>query len=286
MAKIVALANQKGGVGKTTTAINITSALSKMGQKTLLIDFDSQCNATSGLGFAHEEIERSIYDVLLGDQDISSVVLRVESSGVFIAPSSRDMAGAEVELAGMISREMCLKRKLVAVSDDYAFIIIDCPPSLGLLTINALAAADSIIMPIQCEYYALEGLTQLLDTVKLVRENINWGLIIEGILMTMWDYRTNLSRQVVDEVTSFFPNEIYRTVIPRNVKLSEAPGFGKDIFSYDPLCSGAKAYMEAGREFLSRNGIIVDDSNVERAEEQKRMTYICHDGNILKQQME
>ena len=270
MAKVIALANQKGGVGKTTTAINLSSALSMVGRRTLLIDMDSQCNATSGLGFPRDKIDRSIYDSLLGEEDISSLVLKVESSGLYLIPSSRDLAGAEVELTGMISREVQLKRKLEPIHGEYEFILIDCPPSLGLLTINALAASNSVMMPLQCEYYALEGLTQLLDTVKLVRENLNSNLFIEGILMTMWDYRTNLSKQVVDEVSSFFPSEIYRAVIPRNVKLSEAPGFGKDIFSYDGLSAGAIAYKELCSEFLRRNGIEVEPVRNEQEIEGKK----------------
>ena len=261
MAKVVALANQKGGVGKTTTAINLSSALSMMGHRTLLIDLDSQANATSGLGFSRDTGEKSIYEGLLGEDDIQSLVLRVEPSGLYLLPSSRDLAGAEVELAGIIGREMRLKKKLATLLTEYTYIFIDCPPSLGLLTINALTAADSVLLPIQCEYYALEGLTQLLETIKLVRENLNWNLFIEGILMTMWDYRTNLSKQVVDEVASYFPNELYRVVIPRNVKLSESPGFGKDIFSYDPHCIGAKAYMDASKEFLGRNGVTISEMN-------------------------
>ena len=259
MSKVVALTNQKGGVGKTTTAINLSSALSMMGRKILLIDLDSQANATSGLGFPRDSLEKSVYDALLGDDDLKSLAMKVDSSGLYLVPSSRDMAGAEVELAGVIGREMRLKKKLGPVHDEFEYIFIDCPPSLGLLTINALTASDSVLLPLQCEYYALEGLTQLLDTIKLVRENLNWNLFIEGILMTMWDYRTNLSKQVVDEVASYFPNELYRVVIPRNVKLSESPGFGMDIFSYDPHCIGAKAYMAASKEFLGRNGVTIGE---------------------------
>jgi chromosome partitioning protein len=266
MAKVVALANQKGGVGKTTTAINLSSALSLRGLKTLLIDLDSQANATSGLGLSRDAAQKSIYDALLGDDDVESLIVKVDSTGLNLLPSSRDLAGAEVELTGVIGREMRLKRKMGPLLDEYAYIFIDCPPSLGLLTVNALTAADSVLLPIQCEYYALEGLTQLLDTIKLVRENLNWNLFIEGILMTMWDYRTNLSRQVVDEVASYFPNELYRAVIPRNVKLSEAPGFGKDIFAYDPHCSGAHAYMDACKEFLTRNGEQIDEKQDEETE--------------------
>lgn len=250
MAKKIAIVNQKGGVGKSTTAINLGAALAEEGLKVLIVDIDPQGNASSGLGIDKTEIEYSIYDLLLEDVDFSDVIISVEESNLDIIPANIDLAGAEIELVSQISRESRLDKALHADTDFYDYILIDCPPSLGLLTLNALTAADGVIVPIQCEYYALEGLGQLLETIKLVQNNLNSNLELEGVLLTMYDSRTNLSDQVADEVKKHFSNEIYQTVIPRNVRLSEAPSFGQSIISYDNRSSGAKAYRNLAKEVL------------------------------------
>lgn len=252
MGKVIAITNQKGGVGKTTTAINLSSCLAAAEHKTCLIDMDPQANSTSGVGLDKEKVESSIYDVLIGNKTIKEVVQPTELQYLNIVPSSISLVGAEVELVSMLARETRLKSALAPVVDDYKYIIIDCPPSLGLLTLNTLTAADSIIIPIQCEYYAMEGLGQLMNTVKLVQDNLNPNLQIEGVLLTMFDGRLNLSRQVSDEVRKHFDSKVYNTVISRNVRLSEAPSFGKPIILYDIMSTGAENYMSFTKEVLTR----------------------------------
>ena len=251
MAKIIAICNQKGGVGKTSTAVSLSSGLALEGMKILLVDLDPQGNATSGLGINKAKLEKSIYHALLDGEPLENIWCTSSVDNLWVAPSNADLSGAEVELSNEIGRENKLKKVLSQVPNDIDFIFIDCPPSFGLLTINALTAAHSVIIPIQCEYYALEGLGQLLKTIDLVKNNINTGLEIEGILMTMADFRTNLTQEVIKEVKNHFPEKLYTTVIPRNIKLGEAPGFGKPIFLYDKESEGAKKYKEFVYEFLS-----------------------------------
>lgn len=250
MSKVIAVANQKGGVGKTTTAVNLSSCLAYKGKKVLVIDTDPQGNTTSGLGVDKKNIFKSIYDVLINDVDIESTLIGTSIDNLKLCPSNIQLAGAEVELVSVISRETRMKAALSEIKNKYDFIIIDCPPSLGLLTINSLTAADTILVPIQCEYYALEGLSQLMNTVKLVQKHLNPDLDVEGVVLTMFDARTNLSIQVVDEVKKYFKNKVYRTIIPRNVRLSEAPSYGLPIILYDPKSKGSECYMELADEVI------------------------------------
>lgn len=253
MAKIIAICNQKGGVGKTSTAISLASGLALESKKTLLIDLDPQGNATSGIGIDKHKIERSIYHALLGESNISELIHETAIKNLFIIPSNYHLSGTEVELVNELGREGRLKKALSALDGSFDFVIIDCPPSFGLLTINALTGAHSVIIPIQCEYYALEGLSQLVKTINLVKDNRNASLEIEGIVMTMADFRTNLTQEVINEVKKHFGDKVYKTVIPRNIRLSEAPGFGKPIFLYDRESEGAKKYMDLTKEFLIFN---------------------------------
>lgn len=248
--KIIAIANQKGGVGKSTTAVNLTSYLGYFGYKTLIIDIDPQSNSTSGLGISYDSEKSSIYNVIIGGAEIEKVKLKTDFLNLDIIPSSIQLAGAEVELVTSMKREYKLKEAIEKVKNNYDYIIIDCPPALGLLTINALSAANEVIIPIQCEYYALEGLGQLLNTIKLVKENLNSELEIAGALMTMYDPRIKLADQVISEVKKYFSNKIYNTIIPRNVRLSEAPSYGKPILLYDPECKGAQAYKSFAKEVI------------------------------------
>lgn len=250
MSKVIAIANQKGGVGKTTTAVNLSSCLAYKGKKVLVIDIDPQGNTTSGLGIDKKGITKSIYDVIINDESIEDTLTDTAIDNLKLCPSNIQLAGAEVELVSVISRETRMKVALSEIRKSHDFIIIDCPPSLGLLTINSLTAADTILVPIQCEYYALEGLSQLMNTVKLVQRHLNPGLDVEGVVLTMFDARTNLSIQVVDEVKKYFKNKVYRTVIPRNVRLSEAPSFGLPIILYDPKSKGAECYLELAEEVI------------------------------------
>lgn len=251
LGRIIAIANQKGGVGKSTTAVNMSSYLGDLGYRTLLVDFDPQSNSTSGIGVDKDKIVTTIYDVIINNTDPHDAVIKTTYKNLYIIASSIQLAGAEVELVSSMKREYKLKNAIDKIKHEYDFIVIDCPPALGLLTINALTGAGEVLIPIQCEYYALEGLGQLVNTINLIKENLNSDLEVTGVVMTMFDQRTKLSEQVINEVKTHFPDKIYDTLIPRNIRLSEAPSYGKPIIDYDPLCKGALAYRSLTEEVIA-----------------------------------
>ena len=248
MGRIIAVANQKGGVGKTTTTVNLAACLAKMGKKVLLVDIDPQGNSTSGLGVDKRRCEKTVYDCLVNEEKMENVAVETEYENLSLCPSNLDLSGAEIELISVMGRENRLKESLESVKDNYDYILIDTPPSLGLITINTMTAANSVLIPIQCEFYALEGVSQLVETIKKIKKALNPALFIQGIVMTMYDARTNLAVQVVDEVKRFFPGKVYKTIIPRNVRISEAPGFGRPVIYYDKASKGAEAYAELACE--------------------------------------
>ncbi|MDW5300435.1 MAG: AAA family ATPase [Sedimentibacter sp.] len=253
MAKVISVFNQKGGVGKTTTNVNLCAALALRGKKVLSIDIDPQGNSTSGFGVNKNELEYTIYDVLIEDYDINKIICKTEIENLDLVPANIQLAGAEIELTNTKHREKTLKEKMNLIDKEYDFIIIDCPPSLGLLSLNALTASNTVLIPIQCEYYSLEGVGQLIDTVKLVKKNLNTKLDIEGVVLNMFDGRTNLSVQVVEEVKKYFKDKVYRTVIPRSVRLAEAPSFGQPIMIYDEKSKGSMAYIKLAEEIIRNN---------------------------------
>ncbi len=248
--KAIALFNQKGGVGKTTTNVNLSSCIAAKGRKVLIIDIDPQGNTTSGFGVDKNSVEYNIYDILINNEDIKKCIIKTDFKNIDIISSNVQLAGAEIELTNLTNREQRLKESIELIKDEYDYIFVDCPPSLGLLTINSLTAVDSVLIPIQCEYYALEGVSQLMNTIGLVQQNLNPNLEIQGVVLSMFDGRTNLSIQVVDEVKKFFRGKVYTTIIPRNVRLAEAPSHGLPIIEYDPKSKGAEAYSELAEEFL------------------------------------
>ena len=251
MARIIAVANQKGGVGKTTTTVNLAASLAYLGKKVLLIDSDAQGNATSGLGISKADVEKDIYDVLVNQEPIANVIRESSRENLWVVPATIQLAGAEIELTNQPNREARLYEAVQSLREEYDFIFIDCPPSLGHLTINAFTASDSVLIPVQCEYYALEGLSQLLNTFRLVQKHFNKDLKLEGVLLTMLDARTNLGFEVVDEVKKYFKEKVYKTIIPRNVRLSEAPSYGQSIVDYDIRSKGAEVYLELAKEVLA-----------------------------------
>ncbi|MEC9488734.1 MAG: AAA family ATPase [Halanaerobium sp.] len=250
MGEVYAIVNQKGGVGKSTTAVNLGASLAEMGKRVLIVDIDPQGNATSGVGIDKSKLEHCIYDVLIHDEGMTRVLQTTEVENLSIIPATIELAGAEIELVSTLSREGKLKHSLAPLQDNYDYILIDCPPSLGLLTLNALTASDYVLVPIQCEYYALEGLAQLMKTIQLVQKHLNSSLEIKGVVLTMYDARTNLAHQVIEEVRNYFQDKVFETVIPRNVRLSEAPSFGQPITLYDSTSRGAKAYRELAGEMI------------------------------------
>lgn len=250
MSRVIAIANQKGGVGKTTTSVNLAACLAKLGKRILVVDVDPQGNSTGGLGIDKRRCEKTVYDCLVDNAPMEETILPTAYENLYVCPSNIDLSGAELDLISVIGRENQLKNAIKPVKDDFDFIFIDTPPSLGLITVNTLTAADSVLIPIQCEFYALEGVSQLISTVKKVKNALNPSITVEGVLLTMYDSRTNLAIQVADEVKKFFPNKVYKTVIPRNVRLSEAPGFGQPIIYYDGGSKGAEGYMSLAKEFL------------------------------------
>ncbi len=251
MSKIIAITNQKGGVGKTTTSVNLGASLATLGKKVLLVDIDPQGNTTSGIGINKADVTYCIYDMIINDVHPKDVIVDTNIENLKIIPATIQLAGAEIELVPTISREIRLKKSLQLIRHMFDYILIDCPPSLGILTVNSLTAADSVIIPIQCEYYALEGLSQLLNTVRLVQKHLNTNLRIEGVLLTMFDARTNLGIQVIEEVKKYFQQKVYNTIIPRNVRLSEAPSHGQSIITYDPKSKGSEVYMELAKEVVA-----------------------------------
>ena len=253
MGKIIAITNQKGGVGKTTTSVNLSSCLAYEGKRTLIIDCDPQCNTTSGLGYSKEDYSLSVYDCLISPEKTREAIIKTKYRNLYLLPSSSDLSAAEIELAFEEKRESFLKKALSFVRDEFDFIIIDAPPALGMITINIMTASDSVLIPIQCEYYALEGLSQLISTVRKIKKTYNKKIEIEGVLGTMYDGRTNLSIQVLDVVKKFFPDLVYKSIIPRNIKLSEAPSFGEPIIKYDRTSKGADAYVSLAKEVIKKN---------------------------------
>jgi chromosome partitioning protein len=250
MPRSIAIFNQKGGVGKTTTNVNLCSYLATWGKRVLTIDIDPQGNTTSGIGIDKKKINKSVYDVIIGDTDAREAIVSTSINNLYLIPSTVQLAGAEIELTEVNKREIKLKEAIKSLHNDFDFIFIDCPPSLGLLTVNALSAVDSVIIPIQCEFYALEGVAQLIRTIQMVKRSLNPNLEIEGVILCMYDNRTNLSTAVVDEVKKFFKGKVYTTMIPRNIKLAESPSYGQPIMVYDPKCKGAEAYEELAKEFI------------------------------------
>ncbi len=257
MGKIISIANQKGGVGKTTSAINLAASLAALEYKTLVVDADPQANSTSGLGFNPKEIENSIYECMVDDVDVRETISSTDTNYLYLLPSHIDLVGAEIEMVSLENREKKMRTALLPIKDEYDFIIIDCSPSLGLITINALTVADSVIIPVQCEYYALEGLGKLLNTIKIIQSRLNTNLEIEGILLTMYDVRLRLSNQVVEEVSNHFQHMVFKTLIPRNIKLSESPSFGLPAIVHDAESKGAVSYLNLAREILEKNGITI-----------------------------
>ncbi len=253
MARVIAVANQKGGVGKTTTAVNLAASLGSLGESALLLDLDPQSNSTSGVGIVPADVVHSTYTVLAGSSSPSEAIVETKATGLEVLPANRDLIGAEVELVSMQNRELILRERIVLINLKYHFIIVDCPPSLGLLTVNALAACDSVIVPLQCEYYAMEGVSALLATIEMVRESLNPLLQLDGVLLTMFDTRNTICHQVAEQARQHFGDQIFRTVIPRNVRLSESPSFGLPILLYDPGSRGAQSYLELARELLERS---------------------------------